>query len=81
MRKRKVSAKTGLHCDLFLPLVPAVSRKANRRDWGDKDFIGSAVQSFVQETLEAEMTEALAAEKGSGGRDVLAIAAVITGGP
>jgi transposase-like protein len=30
----------------------------------DEDFVRSAVQSFVQVALEAEMTEALAAEKG-----------------
>jgi putative transposase len=30
----------------------------------DEDLVRSAVQSFVQAALEAEMTEALAAEKG-----------------
>ena len=38
----------------------------------DEDFVRSAVQSFVQAALEAEMTEALAG---------LAIAAAITAAP
>ena len=46
----------------------------------DEDFVRTAVQSLVQAALEAEMTEALSAEKGERTEGGLAIAAVITAG-
>ena len=44
----------------------------------DEEFLRAMVRARVQETLEAEMTEALGAEKGERAGAGLAIAAAIT---
>ena len=45
----------------------------------DEDFVRVALEALVQAALEAEMTEAIGAEKGNGRRRGCRTAAAITG--